>query len=89
MGKSNTPTFRLVIRSNGTAPSVLSWTGKASKRALLDWIDSYHKSLESNGCNAHISEALGFVPYIIEAKIIRQSTDEVELQWNAPAFMAL
>lgn len=86
MGKSYTPTYRLeLIDSAGR--SVQSWRGKATDKRLFAYLRNYVKSLYIGGVNAHISEMYGFIPYPHKARIVRQNTDEIVCEWQAPTFM--
>ncbi|CAB5221281.1 hypothetical protein UFOVP244_125 [uncultured Caudovirales phage] len=91
MGKSVTPKYRLEIRDCGnrlgSSATPSAWRGRASKKALEDYIDGYHDSLKIGGVNQHVSISLGYIPFVNRAQIVEQKTGLVVAEWVAPTFM--
>lgn len=82
MGRSKTPKYRLII--GGTT---LMWTGKPTSERLREHVMQYAKSLEPGGCNAHISEGLGYIPYPSKAWIETNGRDSITVaEWKAAMF---
>jgi hypothetical protein len=97
MGKSTTPTFRIEYSERGqerpnlvTTQNTMSWSsrqhGKPTAENLRIYVMKYAKSLEAGGCNEHISQALGRIPYPSAMWIIRQSNNSVVASWKAAMF---
>lgn len=49
------------------------------------FIGDMMKSFETGGCNASISESLGYIPY--PKKVIFMKHDTILYEWVAPMFM--
>ena len=87
MGKSYTPTYRIEVKENvsGETWKPMAWRGKATPMLLLNWVNRYNNSLLF-GNNHHITKMYreqGVLSdkesvHVIEARVIRQSTNEVE-----------
>jgi len=65
----------------------LPFKGRANNETLRDYIQAWHKSLECGGCNYHLSESLGFVPYVSRASVRSQISGKILAVFNAPMFM--
>lgn len=103
MGKI-TPTYRVEYRDNHLAfgivgadaisrvdrraVHVMAWDGRPSDAALDAWRRDLNGSFAAGGANAHLATALGSVPHVYWARIVRQSTNEVVAETAAPAFEA-
>ncbi len=82
MGKSITPKYRVIMDGQ-----MMVWRGKASEKALEEYVKSYAKSLEAGGCNAHISKGLGYIPYPNNARIeTNEKYPAVIATWKAGMF---
>lgn len=89
MSKDTTPKYVLVI--DNKEHQSMEWKrsyGKPTTANLEKFIIVYAKSLETNGCNAHISKGLGFIPYPSKAKIkFNKTNGATVVEWKAPMFM--
>lgn len=64
--------------------------GAPTAENLTRAVESYIRSIESGGVNAHISKALGYIPYPNWARIVwNDGSRRVICEWTAPAFMAV
>lgn len=89
MGKSTAPKYKLVVFDRGGSYTA-SWSGKATNKRLDEYIDKYIQSLQSGGCNFHISKSLGFIPVPYKAQItFNYHGGAVVAEWQAPMFMAI
>jgi hypothetical protein len=65
MGKTVTPKFVVVL--DGKNAESMTWDSKSAGQPnaanLEKFVMVFAKSLEAGGCNVHISEALGYIPY--------------------------
>lgn len=99
MGRVSTPKYRLELWDARplrglvqlvAGPSVESWEvgrrGRPTRANLERYIFRYADSLKAGGVNAHVSKALGFVPYPREARIVNQRTGAVVAHWKADRF---
>jgi len=89
MSTTRTPTYRLEITESGfcTLRTIRAvWRGRATQQRLDAWLQAYVKSLCPGGVNAHVSKALGYIPYPSALKIIRQSTGDCVAEWKAAPF---
>jgi hypothetical protein len=86
MGKSYTPTFRAEYRDQTGVWNTISWDGKASDTRAELKRRGLNESFKPGQVNAHVSEALGFIPHIVELRVIRQRTGRVEASAKAPMF---
>lgn len=85
MGKSHTPTYRVeYVDQTGTHYAI--WTGRATEARLAAWRRRHNDSVQPGGVNWHLSLALGIVPHISYARIVRQSTREVVAEVTMPSF---
>jgi hypothetical protein len=66
----------------------MAWEGKVSQTRLEAYVCAYAQSHEHGGVSAHISRALGYIPYPTAARIVHQRTGGVKAQWNAGMFQA-
>lgn len=89
MGRSYTPTYRLewfdARGKSGAIWDVLTM-GRPSIPNLERYVLAMERSFEAGGANSRLSERLGYVPYANKAQIVRQKTDEIVVEWTAPAF---
>jgi hypothetical protein len=79
MGKTYTPAYVVVV--DGNEAQAMEWRtrnrsgnpahGAVTPEALERWVIAYGKSFEPGQCNAHISNALGAIPYPSRACIRR------------------
>jgi hypothetical protein len=60
--------------------------GKPNRENLRAWRDSFNKSFLAGGVNEHITKAIGSIPNVTYARIVRQSNNEVMAEFTAPAF---
>lgn len=87
MGRVYTPTYVCMVRdARGWFP--LDWHGRPSAAALERKVMGYAKSLEPCGVNEHVSRRLGYIPYPLEAKVIRQADRAVVARWQAAPLQA-
>lgn len=94
MGRDITFTYRVEVKeSTGNAVvTPMGWRkeyGKPTQDNLTKWVESYNNALKPDGVNAHVSKALGHMPILSHAKIVRQSTGDTICEWNAPVFMVV
>ena len=84
MGKTVIPKYRLIIDGQ-----TLLWRGRATYKRLEDYVMTYAESRKPGGCNAHISEGLGYIPYPKHAQIEYNNPGYpvIVVEWNAPMFM--
>lgn len=93
MGRSYTPTYRVEYNDN---PFRVAWNGieawdckrygRPTAKNLTEWRNRRNASMQKGGVNDHIPAALGYIPHISHAKIVRQSTGEVVAEYVMPAF---
>ena len=91
MGRVITPTYRVEYTSNDRGlDKSMCWDckryGRPSLKNLESWREAYNKSFERGGVNEHVSDAAGFVIRIFNARIVRQATGEVVVDFTAPMF---
>lgn len=99
MGNTRSFTFRLEVTDNRGFDAFgrlrqgafkAGWDtrhyGRPTDATLSKYVFTYAKSLEPGGCNWHLSQALGVLPYPTAAKVIRQATGEVVATWRAAPF---
>jgi hypothetical protein len=83
MGQSRTPTFRVEYVSRG-AHYPAAWptkdAGRPSDATLKAYIEHLFASCAPGGCNDQIPN---MPQEIVEARVIRQSTDKVVAEWKA------
>jgi len=87
MGKSTTPKYRVNVDG-----MVNVWDIKRNGKPTNDNLETYvyrlGKSYEINGCNEHISNAIGYVPYpskaFVETNVARNPVTVAT--WKAGAF---
>lgn len=83
MGRSYTPKYYMHIDDR----EVMAWRrGKPTLKKLKEWVEVYGKSLEIGGCNEHISQSLGYVPYPHNVKIFSSKTRKIVVEWTAGMF---
>jgi hypothetical protein len=87
MGRSITPTYRVVYRDNTSLNwRTMAWRGKASAERLEQWRLGYNKSFNPGGVNWHVSKGLGVVVHISHARIVRQATAQIVAETKMPMF---
>jgi hypothetical protein len=96
MGRSKTPKFKVEVDSGSPAHGNTAecwWikdAGNPTKENLAKFVHAHMRSLESGGPNAHLSRAMGFIPYPKWAKITEnRAGGAVVAEWAAPMFMAV
>jgi hypothetical protein len=94
MGRSYKVKYTVTIKDNSNAYTTpMAWhskdSGKPNEANLQAWIYKYIDSLKCNGCNYHISKALGYMPIPNNAFITNQFTGKIMATWKAPAFMII
>jgi hypothetical protein len=87
MGRSVTPTYRVVYRDNTSLNwRTMAWRGKASAERLEQWRLGYNKSFNPGGVNWHVSQSLGYVLHITKARLVHQKTGTHVAFVNMPMF---
>jgi len=90
MGRSYTPKFHAYYRdnTNPTKWNDISWSrkGQVNDVAAEDFRKMLNKSFDVGGCNYHASEACGKIIHVLEVKVVRQKTSQVEGRAKAPMF---
>lgn len=93
MGKSVTPKYVVQINDGrgDNFKTPMTWNSRQSGRPtaanLEKYVKVYAKSLEQGGVNAHVSEALGFIPYPNSAEIrLNDLSRQVIATWKAAMF---
>jgi len=81
MGRSTTPKYRLEMKIKGIWQSQ-AWEGKPTNLRLAQYRDGYNQSLKKGGANEH----LGTNYWATDARIVRQSTNEIVVNFTAPSF---
>jgi len=66
-----------------------AYRGKATDKDLKAWVNALDKSMLAGGVNAHVSQALGFIPVVSYAEVQRQSDGKVLATYKAPMFQVL
>ncbi len=99
MGKSITPMYQIRVKEfNFTLRKMetrtLAWDGKRygkpTDAKVQAWTEAYIASLKVGGVNAHISDALGYIPVPNQVTVVTNDRYKVPMaKWNAPAFMAI
>lgn len=87
MGRTLTPKYAL--DADGCTGMVWDTKrhGKPTAAKLEEWVMAYAKSLEAGGCNAHISQALGHIPYPRWARArLNYPGGAVVAEWKAAMF---
>jgi hypothetical protein len=87
MGRTITPKYALDM----DGCTCMAWDtkrhGKPTAAKLERVVMEYAKSLEAGGCNAHISQALGYIPYPRWARVRRNVWDgHTVAEWKAAMF---
>jgi hypothetical protein len=87
MGRSFTPKYAL----DADGCTGMTWDtkrhGTPTAAKLEEWVMSYAKSLEAGGVNAHLSQALGHVPYPRWARVrLNYAGGAVVAEWKAGMF---
>lgn len=95
MGTSYTPTYRVEYNDS---PFCVAWNGietwdcknygRPSVKNLTEWRNRRNASMQAGGVNQHIPQALGYIPHISHARIVRQTTGEVVTEFTMPMFEA-
>lgn len=86
MGKIVTPTYRVEYRDQ-TGWQSAAWTGgKPSDANAERWRVSMNESYKPNGANAHIPQALKFIPHTSHVRIVRQSDNKIVATATMPMF---
>lgn len=85
MGRSYTPTYRLVL-PNATPMAWQRKYGKPTPENIERYIRLYVKSQEPGGPNAHIAKSLGYLDIPNQGRVIRQRDNKLVAEWKAPAF---
>ena len=85
MGQTSTPTYRVEYNDQHGRTQSMCWDyrkdGVPTIRNLEAWRDSYNKSFQPGGVNAHLTNA-----YIWDAHIIHQPTGITVIKFKAPMF---
>jgi len=89
MGRSYTPTFRVVPETNGFHMTNACWDskryGRPSEKTAREYVQKFNESLQPDGCNSHIGKAYP-TARMIGCQIVRQATDEVVASYRVPMF---
>lgn len=85
MGRSYTPTYRLVL-PNATPMAWKREYGRPNAANIEKYIRRYVESQRPGGCNAHIAKSLGYLDIPNKGRVIRQADNKVVAEWEAPAF---
>ncbi len=79
------PKYR--VEYSGNFPiTPAAWSGHATAKRLEAHTRHLNKSFRAGGCNGHLAEPMGFIPYLSSATIIRQYDGHTMCTWEAPAF---
>lgn len=97
MGRSRTSKYALEMDGStprcwwvGPQPGGVPGSGKPTLANLTRYVEVFMRSLEPGGANAHISRALGHVPYPKWARIVmNDGSRELVVEWTAPMFMVV
>lgn len=86
MGRDYTPKYRIEFAGNFHLEDC-AWTnpGRPTDRRLEKHCRALNESFRA-GCNQHIGDGLGYIPYLTLAKVVYQKTGNVVASWQAPAF---
>ena len=89
MGRSVTPTF-IVRYQNQQGWHRATWNSKTSGQPtsanLEKWRKDLNASMKPQGCNEHVSLALGFMLHAGNCAIVNQKTDCIVAAFVAPMF---
>ncbi len=85
MGKSITPKYRVEYRDQGGWHAEC-WAGRATSERLEAWRKSRNQSFNHGGVNYPTAVAIGYIPHISHAKLVRQSNALVVADVKAPMF---
>jgi hypothetical protein len=89
MARSTTPSHRIVSSQVSAVDGVaigmtsVAWRshyGRVSQKSLARYVAQLEQSTQAGGCNAH----LGAIT-VVEARVIRQSTNSVEAHYQREA----
>jgi hypothetical protein len=89
MGKSYTPTYRIEFWDCKGVKAQQAWRGKATKKALAEWVWAYDDSLKVGGVNFHVSQMLKYIPFVSKAIIVRQADNTIMTAWTMPMFQVI
>ncbi len=86
MGRDYTPKYRIEFAGNFHLEDC-AWTDtrRPTDRLLEKHCRSLNESFRA-GCNQHIADGLGYIPYLTLAKVVYQKNGNVVASWQAPAF---
>ena len=86
MGRDYTPKYRIEFEGNFHLEAC-AWTDTRppTDRRLEKTCRSLNESFRA-GCNQHIGDGLGYIPYLSGAKVIYQKNGTEVASWKAPAF---
>jgi hypothetical protein len=87
MGRSYTPKYAIQLDTQASMAWDVKAHGTPNAANLQRYVMAYAKSLEVGGVNAHISQALGYVPYPRRAVIrYNKPGGAVVAEWRAAMF---
>ncbi len=88
MGKSYTPTFRIVITSTKVTGAREAWNtksyGRPTARTLEAYVRAFEASTHPGGCNQHLGPEVVF-----SARVERQSDGQVMARYSGPSFVVV
>jgi hypothetical protein len=81
------PVYVMDYKTDGVFQSL--WPdqfGSPSEESLMQALQGIVDSYKTNGCNFHVSQSLGHIPFPTQAKVVNVKTGETIVSWNAPMF---